>query len=140
MDVKSANGSKIALPAPNDPVAGTVGQVIGRPFPRPISLPQLWAPAWFYSALTWLGRRYVDANNVEQRFNIFMAGSDVDPYQHIGSTRLFLVIRVGEGFRLSIAPDADSPASASEGTTYPAPMRAFARCTPNSPAARCSRT
>jgi hypothetical protein len=27
---------------------------------------------------------------------------------------------MGEGFRLSIAPDADSPASASEGTTYPA--------------------
>jgi hypothetical protein len=118
VDFKSANGSKIALPAPNDQVPGTGGQLIGRKFPVPIPLPQLWAPAWFYSALNWLGQTYVDANNVEQSFNIFMAGSDVDPYQHIGSTRLFLVIRLGEGFRLSVAPDADSPASAAEGTTY----------------------
>jgi hypothetical protein len=87
VDAKSANGSKIALPAPNDPIPDTGGQLIGRPFPFPIPLPQLWAPAWFYSALNWLGQPYLDANNVEQSFNIFMAGSDVDPYQHIGSTR-----------------------------------------------------
>jgi hypothetical protein len=28
-----------------------------------------WAPAWFYSALNWLGKSYVDANGAEQAFN-----------------------------------------------------------------------
>ena len=39
-----------------------------------------WAPAWFYSALNWLGKSYVDANNVGQAFNDYLIGSDVDPF------------------------------------------------------------
>src|SRR5260370_29204953 len=77
------------------------------------------AAAWLYSALNWLGKTYYDANNVPQRFNLYMAGSDVDPYAQIGSTRLFLIVRVRESFRLSIAPDTDSTPIASEGTLYP---------------------
>jgi hypothetical protein len=43
-----------------------------------IPLPGLqpFAPAWFYSALNWLGKTYYDANNVAQGFNVYMAGSD----------------------------------------------------------------
>ncbi len=48
-----------------------------------------------------------------------MAGSDVDPYERAGSTRLFIIARLGANFRLSIAPDENSAAPASAGTTYP---------------------
>jgi hypothetical protein len=77
------------------------------------------APAWFYSALNWLGKVYYDANKAAQSFNTYMAGSDVDPYAQIGSTRLFLIIRFGDEFRLSIAPDAGSIAPGADGTLYP---------------------
>jgi hypothetical protein len=86
--------------------------LISRPFLQ-------WAPAWFYSALNWLGKSYYDANNVAQSFNLYMAGSNVDPYAQIGSTRLFLIIRIGESFRLSIAPDVGSIASGVDGDLYP---------------------
>ena len=111
-----ATVSGIVRPAPK--VVGTPTQIgLGPriPFPRV----QQWAPAWFYSALNWLGKTYYDANNVAQIFSSYMAGSDVDPYEHIGSTRLFLIVRIGEGFRLSVAPDANSIAPASQGSTYP---------------------
>lgn len=119
MDKKSSNVSRIVLPAPEESVLRAGERLIRQRIPIHIPRPLPWAPAWFYSALNWLGKTYYDANNLEQSFNIFMAGSDVDPYQQIGSTRLFLIIRLPEGFRLSIAPDADSLAPGSEGTTYP---------------------
>ena len=48
-----------------------------------------WAPAWFYSALGWLGKSYYDGSNTERSFAAYLAGSNVDPYQKLGSTRLF---------------------------------------------------
>ena len=81
---------------------------------------QAWAPAWFYSALNWLGRTYYDANDVSQGFTSYMAGSDVDPYQKLGSTRLFVIARVRETYRLSLAADAQTDASLTGGTSYPA--------------------
>src|SRR5258708_4670361 len=118
MGNKVSNVSKIVVPATEiavqqREVSKLVGKGIGK-FP-----PQQWAPAWFYSALNWLGKTYFDANNVEQQFNQYLAGSDVDPYAQIGSTRLFLIVRTGEGYRLSVAPDADSTALALEGEVYP---------------------
>ncbi len=85
--------------------------------PSPIR--QQWAPAWFYSALNWLGKPYFDASNVAQRFNLYLAGSNVDPYARLGSTRLFLIYFEGDAFRLSIAADANSAASVSAGKPYP---------------------
>lgn len=79
---------------------------------------QQWAPAWFYSALNWLGRSYVDASNNEQEFNNYLIGSDVDPYAQLGSTRLFLIERNGGELLLSVAADVNSTASLSTGTRY----------------------
>lgn len=59
---------------------------IGTPIAR------AWAPAWFYSALSWLGQSYYDASNTQQAFNIFLAGANVDPYRRLGATRLFVVV------------------------------------------------
>ena len=53
-----------------------------------IPIARAWAPAWFYSALSWLGQSYYDASNTQQAFNIFLAGANVDPYQRLGATRL----------------------------------------------------
>jgi len=115
--VRAASVSGIVRPAPKGPVLSGREKLMG----QRIRIPQRqqWAPAWFYSALNWLGKTYYDANNVPQAFNFYMAGSDVDPYAEIGSTRLFLIISLRESFRLSIAPDADSIAPASQGTSYP---------------------
>jgi hypothetical protein len=77
---------------------------IGTPMPR------AWAPAWFYSALSWLGQSYYDASNTQQAFNIVLAGANVDPYRRLGATRLFVIVFEREEFLLSIAPDADSDA------------------------------
>lgn len=63
--------------------------------PRPLPRRQAWAPVWFYSALNFLGESYFDASNTERRFAQYLVGSDVDPYTALGSTRLFMVIRVG---------------------------------------------
>ncbi len=109
--------NQIVLPAPKATAQRINPSLFGIGLPR--FLPQQWAPAWFYSALNWLGKTYYDTQNSEQSFNIYMAGSDVDPYAQIGSTRLFLIILVGDQFRLSIAPDGDSTASGADGTSYP---------------------
>ncbi len=69
-----------------------------------------WAPAWFYSALSWLGQSYYDASNTQQAFNIFLAGANVDPYRRLGATRLFVIVFERDEFLLSIAPDVDSDA------------------------------
>src|SRR5579864_9196787 len=69
-----------------------------------------WAPAWFYSALSWLGQSYYDASNTQQAFNIFLAGANVDPYRRLGATRLFVIVYEREEFFLSIAPDVESDA------------------------------
>ncbi len=84
---------------------------------RPLA--QSWAPAWFYSALNWLGNSYYDASNVQQSFSLYMAGSDVDPYSRLGSTRLFMIFSTRETFRLTLAADVNSSAPSSGGTTYP---------------------
>lgn len=114
--ISAPNVTHIVLPAAKSGAPFFPGNDLGISFPRPRSQ---WAPAWFYSALNWLNKTYYDANSVAQSFNNYMAGSDVDPYAQIGSTRLYLVIRTGESFRLSIAPDAASPASDADGTFYP---------------------
>jgi hypothetical protein len=69
-----------------------------------------WAPAWFYSALSWLGQSYYDASNTQQAFSIFLAGANVDPYRRLGATRLFVIVFERDEFFLSIAPDVDSDA------------------------------
>jgi hypothetical protein len=80
---------------------------------------QQWAPAWFYSALNWLGKSYFDASNVPQTFNGYMLGSDVDPYAQLGSTRLFMISLFRNTFRLTVAADVNSNAPMSGGTSYP---------------------
>ena len=80
---------------------------------------QEWAPAWFYSALNWLGKSYVDANNTEQAFTNYMYGSDVDPYAQLGNTRLFFIALQDDVFVLSIAPNLTSTAQQSTITRYP---------------------
>jgi hypothetical protein len=78
------------------------------------------APAWFYSALSWLGKTYVDASSVPQAFNNYLMGSDVDPYAQLGSTRLYFVELLDGAYLLSIAPDVNSAAPFPTGTPYPA--------------------
>ena len=107
----------IVLPAPIPAVPPAYLRGGLGPFPRPPL--QQWAPAWFYSALNWLGKPYQDASNITQRFNLHMVGSDVDPYQGLGSTRLFLVFSEGDAFRLTFAADGNSVASTSGGKSYP---------------------
>ena len=76
MDKSSApNVNKIVLPAPQLAVQPPPLRYVAEPFPR-LTLQQ-WAPAWFYSALNWLGKSYYDASNVQQSFNLYMVGSDV---------------------------------------------------------------
>jgi hypothetical protein len=91
--------------------------------PIKISTPiaRAWAPAWFYSALGWLGQSYYDASNTQQAFNIFLAGANVDPYRRLGATRLFVIIFERGEFFLSIAPDVDSdaPLTGDSLKTYP---------------------
>ncbi len=109
-----ANASQIVSAAPV--VARTSMTLTGT---IPILQLQQWAPAWFYSALNWLGKSYVDANNVGQSFNDYLIGSDVDPYAALGSTRLFLIKRIEDTFLLSIAADVNSSASLSASARYP---------------------
>ena len=108
--------NKIAVPAPTQAVP--VASVIGIIRPIPIFIPQAWAPAWFYSALNWLGKSYFDASNVRQTFCNYFLGSDVDPYANIGSTRLFMITLAGDTYRLSLAADANSAAPLTGGTSY----------------------
>ena len=108
--------SRIVLPAAS-PVTQPL-PVIYKPLPYPGPRLQQWAPAWFYSALNWLGKPYYDASNVQQSFNQYMAGSDVDPYARLGSTRLFVITRTSDGLVLSLAADAQSDAPMPGGTFY----------------------
>ena len=111
--------SQIVAPAPASPVT--------LPPPRLIvsgislsAAPQAWAPAWFYSALNWLGKAYTDSSNVTQSFGSYLMGSDVDPYYGLGSTQLFAIYAIRNTFRLSIAPDVNSSASSAPSSkTYP---------------------
>ena len=113
--------SKIVLPVSEGAVQRTPVVKYPRPIPYPINLQQEWAPAWFYSALNWLGKPYQDAGNVTQRFGPYLIGSDVDPYIHLGSTRLFVISVVRETlFQLSLAQDVNSLAPMpTEGALYP---------------------
>ena len=70
-----------------------------------------WAPAWFYSALCWLGKGYTDAANTQRGFGTVLAGANVDPYRKLGATRLFVIQSLREEFRLTIAADVDSDAT-----------------------------
>ena len=115
------NVSEIVLPASKDVALRAPAKTIARPVRKPISFQETWAPAWFYSALNWLGKSYKDAGNASQRFGLNLVGSDVDPYRQLGSTRLFVISMVRETmFRLSLAPDASSLAPLpAEGVLYP---------------------
>ena len=117
----SPSVSEIVLPASKNVAQRVPSTVVTQPIRRPIYYQQTWAPAWFYSALNWLGKSYQDAGNVTQRFGLNLVGSDVDPYRQLGSTRLFVITLVrDELFRLSLASDANSLASLSaEGALYP---------------------
>jgi hypothetical protein len=86
----------------------------------PVIGKQEYAPAWFYSALNWLGTSYLDAGNAEQAFGSYLYGSEVDPYAQLGSTRLFRVERIKNVYLLSIAPDPSSSAPATAAARYPA--------------------
>ena len=114
--------NKIVLPAPTPIVEKPLPlPIFGEPILHPLPLLQ-WAPAWFYSALSWLGKSWYDASNTQQSFNTYLVGSDVDPYAQLGSTRLFLIRKVREAsFELSLAANADStaPLSQTTGTLYP---------------------
>jgi hypothetical protein len=82
--------------------------------------PQAYAPAWFYSALNWLSATYLDANGNAQSFSDYLVGSDVDPYQQLGSTRLFVVARGGQGYVCSTATNVNGTAALPTGNGYPA--------------------
>ncbi|SPE36931.1 hypothetical protein SBA3_2530003 [Candidatus Sulfopaludibacter sp. SbA3] len=117
MNIKNDNVSQIVLPVARPAVEPPPAKFVVKQIPKPRF--QQWAPAWFYSALNWLGKSYYDASNVLQMFNSFLAGSDVDPYQNLGATRLFQIVYLRDEFRLTLAADVLSPAPASGGTTYP---------------------
>jgi len=111
---------RIVLPVTTGP-AVTIPTTILNPIRNPIIFrPQNFAPAWFYSALNFLGQQYADGSNFVQEFNSYLVGSDVDPYASLGSTRLFIIALTRNIFRLSIAPDINSLASAnlSASTSY----------------------
>ena len=118
MEIKvNSSASQIVLPATPTTVKPLPTQYVGRPFPKPVF--QQWAPAWFYSALHWLGKSYFDASGVQQSFSSYMAGSSVDPYAQLGATRLFFILYEREEFRMSLAADANSLAPMSGGKFYP---------------------
>jgi hypothetical protein len=115
-----SNASQIVSAAPVvEPSSANLTTVIGSLGHGPVRLQQ-WAPAWFYSALYWLGERYVDANGAEQSFSPYLIGSDVDPYQQLGSTRLFVILGSSDGFFLSVAQDVNSTAPLEGPTLYQA--------------------
>src|SRR5579863_4691726 len=105
----SESTSRLPLQAVENPTPGGI-------IPRQ----QIWAPAWFYSALNWLSRSYTDANNAQQSFGPSMYGSDVDPYAQLGSTCLFRITqqRNSAYFTFYLAEDKDS-VSLGSGDTYP---------------------
>ena len=101
MAARSTSTVKIVLPSS---ISSTEASPINTVFrSSPVLRPQQFAPAWFYSALNWLGKSYYDASNVQQSFCNYLAGSDVDPYAKLGATRLFLITLVRETFWLTLA-------------------------------------
>ncbi len=69
-------------------VASNVRRIVPVP-PRPVRL--VHAPAWFHSALAFLGYRFRGADGTLQAFAPVLAGSDVDPYAQLGATKLFVI-------------------------------------------------
>src|ERR1700728_3756864 len=119
MSNSSTRVSSIVLPVA-EPTSRLPLQAVENPaFGGIILRQQIWAPAWFYSALNWLSRTYYDANNAEQSFGPSMYGSDVDPYAQLGSTCLFCITqqRSSAYFTLYLAQDTYS-ASLGAGNTY----------------------
>jgi hypothetical protein len=110
--------NRIVVPAPAPSSQPILPKFVGDGH-LPIPRLQAWAPAWFYSALHWLNKSYLDAGSVPQRFCPYLAGSDVNPYTHLGSTQLFMIFSLEDTFRLTIALDTNSTASTSGGTSYP---------------------
>lgn len=80
---------------------------------------QQWAPAWFFSALNWLGKPFIDGNDTGQQFGLSLFGSDVDPYAQLGSTRLFVIKYLDGALTLQIATAVDSTALTPAVTRYP---------------------
>ncbi|WP_434667423.1 hypothetical protein P5W99_38965 [Paraburkholderia sp. A3BS-1L] len=121
-----SNDNVVKIVVPLDTIAAgptsatqspSLGTVLGRA-PDQIfkHLPRKWAPAWFYSALCWLGRSYTDASGSTGGFSQFLIGADVDPYRQLGATRLFVIEERDGQFGLSIAADRDSDASLASDT------------------------
>jgi hypothetical protein len=116
MQQSESNASQIVSSAPviqqtGTSLSGIVGSVPFVPL-------QQYAPAWFYSALNWLGATYTDANNNEQEFADYLIGSNVDPYQQLGSTRLFVIVHNADGYLLTTALSVNGVAPLSGGTRY----------------------
>jgi len=115
-DMSSVSVSQIVSSAPTIQRLGTpvTGSTI-------IHQVEHYAPAWFYSALNWLGLSFQDASGAQRTFAGFMIGADVDPYHSLGTTRLFYVARVpGAGYEMSVAADTNSTASLTDTTAYDA--------------------
>jgi hypothetical protein len=106
---------------PVDQLAGIAAIAETSPVARPGFRPifRQWAPAWFYSALCWLGQSYSDASNIERSFGTVLAGANVDPYRQLGATRLFVIQSGRDEFRLTIAVDIDSDAALNSDSTQP---------------------
>ena len=87
--------------------------------PLPVRLPP--APAWFHSALAFLGKRFRGADGTVQTFAPVLGGSEVDPYAQLGATKLFVIQSTGTGFRMALAPTPESAAVlTTTSATYPA--------------------
>ncbi|MGA3005035.1 MAG: hypothetical protein ABSE20_25275, partial [Acetobacteraceae bacterium] len=114
--VTDLNATQIVLPDPTPSRRTPPPRYVGTQPPwQPVPA---FAPAWFYSALNWLGTSYYDANNAQRWFGSFLVGSDVDPYSALGSTRLFMIFRTDDVFRMTLATDVNSMAPMSGGTRY----------------------
>ena len=114
--VTDLNATQIVLPDPTPSRQTPPPRYVGTQPPwQPVPA---FAPAWFYSALNWLGTSYYDANNAQRWFGSFLVGSDVDPYSALGSTRLFMIFRTDDVFRMTLATDVNSMAPMSGGTRY----------------------
>lgn len=81
MAQSDATASQVVSAAPVAVLSGTPLTHEGALIGQGLGVPRLeaWAPAWFYSALSWLGKSYVDAGNSTQAFQRYLIGSDVDP-------------------------------------------------------------
>lgn len=110
-----------AVPRPVEPLTNILRPpIVFGPFP-PQPVIEQYAPAWFYSAINWLGRSYWDANNVRRQFSPILVGSDVDPYANLGDTRIFAITLVRNTFHLILnAESVNISTTADQTSTYPA--------------------